>query len=90
MYIRRKLNKTGTVSVHVVSKHTGKYQMMRSFGVGCTEQEVLRLEEHARQYISQQEGFVGELFADEDEVRLEDFLSTINNHYCPINFSSSF
>jgi len=27
----------------------------------------------------QQQGFVGELFADEDDVRLEDFLSTINN-----------
>jgi len=79
MYVRRKPNKTGTVSVQVVSKHTGKYQVLRSFGIGRTEQEVLRLEEHARQFISQQGGFVGELFADEDEVRLEDFLSTINN-----------
>jgi hypothetical protein len=79
MYIRRKPNKTGTVSVQVVSKHTGQYQVMRSFGVGRTEQELIRLEEHARHFISQQKGFVGELFADEDEVRLEDFLSTINN-----------
>jgi transposase len=63
----------------VVSKHTGKYQVLRSFGVGRTEHELVRLEEHARQFISQQEGFVGELFADEDEVRFEDFLSTLNN-----------
>jgi transposase len=79
MYVRRKPNKTGTVSVHVVSKHTGKYQVLCSFGVGHTEQEVVRLEERARQFIFQQHGFVGELFVDEDEVRLEDFLSTINN-----------
>ena len=52
---------------------------MRSFGTGRTEQELVRLEEHARQFIAQREGFVGELFANEEEVRLEDFLSTINN-----------
>jgi transposase len=79
MYVRRKPNKTGTVSVQVVSKHTGKYQVMRSFGVGRTEQELIRLEECARQFIVEQEGFVGELFPDEDNVRIEDFLSTINN-----------
>jgi transposase len=79
MYVRRKPNKTGTVSVQVVSKHTGKYQVMRSFGTGRTDQELARLEEQARQFISQQQGFVGELFADEDDVRLEDYLSTINN-----------
>jgi len=79
MYVRRKPNKTGTVSVQVISKHTGKYRVLRSFGAGRTDQELVHLEEHARQFISRQHGFVGELFADEDEVRLEDFLSTISN-----------
>ena len=79
MFVRRKPNKTGTISVQVISKQSGKYRMVRSFGVGRTEQELVRLEEHARQFIIQQQGFVGELFADEDDVRLEDFLSTINN-----------
>jgi len=79
MYVRRKPNKTGTISVQVISKHTGQYQVMRSFGTGRTEQELVRLEERARAFIVQQEGFVGELFAEEDDVRLEDFLSTINN-----------
>jgi transposase len=79
MYIRRKSNKTGTVSVQVISKHSGKYRVKRSFGTGRTEQELVHLEEHARQFITKQRGFVGELFADEDEIRLEDFLSTISN-----------
>jgi len=79
MYVRRKRNKTGTVSVQVISKHTGSYQVIRSFGVGRSEQEVVRLEEHARQFICAQEGFVGRLFAEEEDVRLEDFLSTITN-----------
>ena len=79
MFVRRIPNKTGTVSVQVISKHTGKYKMMRSFGTGRNEQELVRLEEHARQFISEQQGFAGELFPDEDDVRLEDFLSTIHN-----------
>jgi hypothetical protein len=79
MYVRRKPNKTGTVSVHVISRHTGKYKLLRSFGTGCTEQEVVRMEEHAREFIREQQGFTDGLFADEDEVRLEDFLSTISN-----------
>ena len=79
MFVRRKPNKTGTVSVQVISKQSGKYRMIRSFGVGRTEQELVRLEEQARQFVIQQQGFVGELFADEDDVRVEDFLSTINN-----------
>ena len=79
MYVRRKPNKTGTVSVQVISKHAGSYRVMRSFGTGRTEQELVRLEEHARQFIIEQQGFVGELFPEEEDVRLEDFLSTINN-----------
>ena len=77
MYIRRISNKTGTVSVQVISKHTGKYKVMRSFGAGRNEQEIVRLEEHARQFIIEQRGFVGELFSNEENDSLEDFLSTI-------------
>jgi transposase len=79
MYIRRKPNKSGSVSIQVVSKHTGKYKVVRSFGTGFTEQELVRLEEHARQFISEQRGFTGDLFFDEEDLRLEDFISTINN-----------
>ena len=52
--------------------------MMRSFGVGRSEQELVRLEERARQFIFEQCG-MDELFPDEEDVRLEDFLSTIHN-----------
>ncbi|MDR3266651.1 MAG: hypothetical protein LBT24_03675 [Tannerella sp.] len=43
MYIRRKPNKTGTVSVQVIIKRKGKSKVMRSFGTGRTEQELVRL-----------------------------------------------
>ena len=32
MYIRRKPNRTGSVSVQVISKHAGAYRVVRSFG----------------------------------------------------------
>jgi len=54
MFVCRKPNKTGTVSVQVISKQSGKYRMIRCFGVGRTEQEFVRLEEHARQFVIQQ------------------------------------
>jgi transposase len=79
MFFRRKSNKSGTKSVQVVSKHCGKYQVLRSFGTGRTEQELFRLEEQARQFIFEKQNFVGELFSDQDEERLEDFLSTLQN-----------
>ena len=79
MYVRRKLNKTGTSSVQVISKHAGSYRVMRSFGTGRTEHELARLEELARQFINEQKGFVGELFSSDDDARLDDFVSSISN-----------
>jgi hypothetical protein len=34
MFVRRKANKSGTVSVQAVSKHRGQYKGERSFGIG--------------------------------------------------------
>lgn len=79
MYVRRKVNKTGTVSVQAISKHRGTYRVARSFGTGRSEQELVLLEERARQFINEQKGFVGELFADADDARLDAFVSSISN-----------
>jgi hypothetical protein len=80
MYVRRKPNKTGTVSVQVISKLRGGYKVLRSFGVGRTEIEITRLEETARQFIREQTGLTNELFENEDEVKIENFVSTLSNH----------
>ena len=79
MYVRRKLNKTGTFSVQVISKHGGIYRVIRSFGTGRSEHELSRLEESARQFINEQSGFAGELFPDGADARLDDFISSISN-----------
>ncbi len=80
MFVRRKPNKTGTVSVQVISKLRGKYKVVQSFGIGYTEIEITRLEEKARQFIREQSGLTNELFDNEDEVKIEHFLSGLSNH----------
>lgn len=79
MFVRRKANKTGSVSVQVVDKSKGRYQVIKSLGTGSTEAEVVRLEEKARQHVRELTGTNRFLFENEDEIKLEDFLSTISN-----------
>jgi transposase len=79
MFVRRKRNKTGTTSVQVIDKSRRSYRVIKSFGVGHTEIEVSRLEEKARQYILECQGLVNGLFEDEDEIKIETFLSSLSN-----------
>jgi hypothetical protein len=79
MFVRRKQNKTGSVSVQVIDKSTGLYRVIKSFGTGNTEVEIVRLENHALQYVRELTGMNRSLFEDEDEIKLENFVSTITN-----------
>lgn len=77
--MRRKANKTGSVSVQVIDKSRNRYQVIRSFGTGTSEMEIVRLEEKARQYVRELTGTNRSLFENEEEIKLEDFLSNISN-----------
>ena len=79
MFVRRKANKTGSISVHAIDKGKGRYRVIKSFGAWITEAEVVRLEENARQYIREQTGMNRSLFEYEDEIKLNNFVSTISN-----------
>ena len=54
--------------------------MIQSFGVGRTEIEIVRLEENARQFIRERQGLTNELFENEDELKLESFISSLSNN----------
>jgi hypothetical protein len=79
MFVRRKPNKSGKISVQVILKRGGKSKVLRSFGTGRTEQELLRLEEQARSFIVRQQGFCGELFEDREDALFSDFIATFSN-----------
>lgn len=78
MFIRRKPNKSGSVSIQVISKAGGKYKVIKSFGAAKAEKQIRILEWKARQEIERLLG-LQELFIDPIEVYLESFLSTLNN-----------
>jgi len=77
MFVRRKANKTGSVSVQVIDKR--RYRVIKSLGIGNTKAEIVRLEEKARQYIREHTRKNRSLFEDEDKIKLEGFLSNISD-----------
>jgi hypothetical protein len=79
MFLRRKPNRTGSVSVQVIDKSSGRYSVVKSFGIGRTELELLRLEARARQFISEKTGLTATLFPDDDDLLAEGFVSTLSN-----------
>ena len=51
MFIRRKPNKSGTVSIQVVDKRGGRYVVVKSFGASRDDPELVRMESEASHYI---------------------------------------
>lgn len=79
MFIRRKPNKTGSVSVQVIDKSQGRYTVLKSFGTGRTESELSVLEEKARRFIRERQGLVNPLFPEPLDNHIEDFVSSLSN-----------
>jgi hypothetical protein len=41
MFLRRKHNNSGSISVQTIQKNNGRYRVMKSFGAGYTEAEIV-------------------------------------------------
>lgn len=74
MYIRKKHNRSGTISVVVVSKNGGKYKEIKSFGCSSLESEIELLCEKARKWIH---SFGGQREFDFDNKRTRELEETI-------------
>ena len=48
MFIRRKKNKSGTISVYILEKKNGKQNLIKPVGSSFDESEIFALEEQAR------------------------------------------
>ena len=79
MFTRRKPNKTGTTSIQVIDKSRGRYRVVKSFGVGRTESELLHLVRKASQYIREQSGLNNSLFQSEEDILINDFVFGLSN-----------
>ena len=62
MFVRRKTNRSGSISVHVVDKSGGGYKVIKTFGTASTSYEADLLENKARQYIRERTGQLESLF----------------------------
>lgn len=78
MLLRRKPNKSGSVSVQVVEKRNGKYFVLQSFGTGRSERAIQLLEQNARQWISERRGPQLPLSFEQDDI-VESFVGGLTN-----------
>lgn len=82
MFVRRKLNKSGTYTVQVVQidTKTRRNKVIKSFGVSKNEPELASMERKAQEYIDEQVGPTLPMdYHDPFERDLETFLGTISN-----------
>jgi hypothetical protein len=78
MFLRKLKNRSGSVSVQIISKSTGKYKVLKTIGSSSDDQEVQKLVYLAKQEIeriSQQPG----LFISESDTIVEQVFSSLNN-----------
>jgi len=78
MFIRKNKNRSGSVSIQIISKASGKYQLIKTIGSGRSEQEIERLLHQAKIELS---GLRGQpsLFISQRDSLIEGFVSTLEN-----------
>ena len=77
MFVRRKNNKSGSISITVVDKSRGRYDIIKSFGTVKTAAEADLLENRAREFVREQTGESETLFERMDEAQLHEYARTL-------------
>lgn len=79
MFVRKKLNRSGSVSVQVIDKSSG-YRVVKTIGAACDPQEVQRLIELGRLFIARRSRQYSLFPTDErDNAAVLDFVQTLRN-----------
>lgn len=78
MFLRRKSNTSGTVSVQGVEKRDGKYVVLQNFGAKRLEKDILSLEAKALEWMSRQQGPKIPFSFERDEI-VESFVGSLSN-----------
>ena len=79
MFVRRRVNKSGSTSIQVVDKSGGGYRVVCSLGTAKEEWELKRLEARGRQYVREHSHPELPLFEQGIDDRLEELLSGLGN-----------
>jgi len=78
MFVRTKLNNSGSTSVQIISKARGRYKVVKSLGSATTRQEIDRLVQRAQQEIDHLSK-PPDLFPSETDQMIRSVLSTLSN-----------
>ena len=79
MFVRKKLNKSGLVSVQVIDKSTGRYSVHKTIGSSSNEDEILQLVSVGEKYIRDYVGLKELDFSNYDEIYSQ-VMASINTH----------
>jgi transposase len=78
VFIRQKKNKSGSVSVQIISKHGGRYKVEKTIGSGATGDRITVLLHQARYELEKMEQQVS-LFVSDRDTQIEGYLQTLEN-----------
>lgn len=78
MFVRRQVKKSGSISISVVDKSRGRYEVVRTFGTVKTAAEADLLENRAREFVREQTGEPEPLFARMSEPQLRAYAATLD------------
>jgi transposase len=78
MFIRQLKNRSGSISVQLIAKTSGKYRVVKSIGCGHSEQDIQKLIYLAKQELERISS-QGKLFISESDTVVEQVFSTLGN-----------
>ena len=78
MYVRELKNRSGSISIQIISKHRGKYKVIKTVGSATQLQEIKALKQKAYQEIEEISRQT-ELFDHNDDKLIEGFVDTLSN-----------
>ncbi|MBR5018695.1 MAG: hypothetical protein IKX53_03540 [Bacteroidales bacterium] len=77
MFVRRKINQSGSISITVVDKSRGRYDVVKSFGTVKTAAEADLLENKAREFVREQSGEAHTIFGGMTERQMREYAATL-------------
>jgi hypothetical protein len=78
MFVRQKKNKSGSASVQLISKSSGKYKVIKTIGSSFERREIDILVEKGKQEMQKIKEQPG-LFVLENDILVENFLTSLEN-----------
>ena len=76
MYIRELKNRSGSISIQIISKAYGKYKVLKTVGCATTRQKIIELKIRAKQDIESLQGRLS-LFTSDDDNLIENLISSL-------------